>query len=223
MKTNNCNTSEVNSLSCQSTFIIFEPDLSFQFREDVFHSTLLARMTADKKQLQDQDQKNWYIVYADTLQSLGWLFEGFCFNRFDNRGKESTVRDAVFHFLSQLLSGKELEAMQSFLISDRKNKKKPSHFFYDSDRGQRYGKFQVGHASKMQDSVQLRLVSFYYASEEISRELFYFSRLTETIQIFGATATLVLNKKHFSELREQVIGKLAKQSKQWLEKLQIEY
>lgn len=57
----------------KGSFVVFVSRITAQSRDDALNSLLLAQLVADKKFNRFQGGKEWYKIYHDTLDGIGWI------------------------------------------------------------------------------------------------------------------------------------------------------
>jgi hypothetical protein len=58
-----------------ASVVAFADGLYGQQKEDLLNSTLLAQLAANKKYDRARDTLNWYVIYLNVLEKLGWSLE----------------------------------------------------------------------------------------------------------------------------------------------------
>jgi hypothetical protein len=89
----------------KGSVVAFTADVAGQNREDVLNSTLLAQLAADKANNRESDVMGWYATYSGVLAKLGWVSQGFNWQKYTAQKMSFTMDEAVLEIAEAALTG----------------------------------------------------------------------------------------------------------------------
>jgi hypothetical protein len=130
------------------SILSFVSGLGADAMSDVLYSTQLAQRAASAKFDRFKATREWYGVYVDVLDRLGWAGEGFAFNQRDTLAGEFRMDRAALDVIAAVAAGgqlailvKTLDALKTLGEGDR-----PLRIFDLQAMGELSGNFQIGAA-----------------------------------------------------------------------------
>lgn len=207
------------------TILALEDGLSDQHKADVVYSTLLAQRAASKKYDRIEKPDDWFGMFKQIMQTVGWVLQDFTFEPF--KASKST-----FQLSPDVLQSVLAAATQShleFAVSASKSLEALSDvdervlLFEAVTHSKKKGTGQIGVAYIQSDEVVMHLGSFEYTTDsDITRSLsFAFDSTHSTCTV--AQQKMKLNEDVFGRIREEIVTKLGNQRRIRIKNLDGEF
>ena len=153
----------------------FSENVSNQAQEDVLNSMLLAQRAATKAFPDDSQVADWYTMYFDVLERIGWLVTNKDVNSLGEETHGFELDKAIFSLLKDFLTGqqinilmKSLEALKSLGDDDKR-----LVAFERNTVNHNRGNFQLGLAEETNGNVSVLGSGFVLESKKkITKVLF---------------------------------------------------
>lgn len=192
------------------SLVSFVSGISNQHKSDVLNSTLLAQLAANAKFNKEEEPKEWYSVYNEVLNNIGWNFPAFNFKKEDITSSTFTLDRKVLDILKAIADPREVSSvdrMMNSLNEDPENDKAVELFDTVGMVG-RQGVFQIFPcADDDTNVVMLSTCLQFTASEHVTRFL-WFKWKSKTVELWQSAQKCVLVEDVYSQVRKQVIEKL---------------
>ena len=88
---------------CNGSLVSFVSNLTGQQKQDILDSSLLAQLAASKKYDREKDTENWYKFYTKVMENVGWVIQGFRFNKHDSKQSDFKLSQLTLEILSGLV------------------------------------------------------------------------------------------------------------------------
>lgn len=153
----------------------FSPSVTKQTQEDVLNSMLLAQRAATKAFPGDMQVYDWYKMYFDILQRLGWLINQKDFNTVEQKSNSFELEKAIFSLLADLVTGQQIKIlMRSIeLLKSLGDDDQRLVAFERNTHSHGRGNFQLGMAEAVNGTVSILGSGFILeADKKITRILF---------------------------------------------------
>jgi hypothetical protein len=191
---------------------------------DVLYSTQLAQRAASAKFDRFKATREWYGVYLDVLERLGWAGEGLAFNQRDTLAGEFRMDRAALDVIAAVAAGgqlailvKTLDAMKMLGEGDR-----PLRIFDLQALGELSGNFQIGAAQRGDNgATSPALGAFHFRAADNRRKFLFFGWGARAVEFWTAVSKLTLNPDLYAVHRASVVAKLKADASDYVAALEI--
>lgn len=207
----------------KGSIVAFTADVSGQNREDVLNSTLLAQLAADHKFDRETAVMDWYDFYSTVLGKVGWVTQGFNWQKYTSKKMSFTMDEAVLDIAAAALAGPEAVVIAAALDALRKLPKKDGRLqlFNHSAASDKEGNFQISVCTETNGAVAMKTMAFYFNSDEQTTDVLFFSYSSANTELNQATVGQALNTQVYAQVRQAVITKLGDNAKNFVLDLDI--
>lgn len=201
----------------------FVAGLSVQRKSDVLNACLLAELAADKQHDREADVVNWYKFYANVLENIGWVAQGFNFNKFDASGAEFSVDSVILEILAALVTGDELAVIQETInaLKALSNNDGRLVLFETLSHSLSKGNFRIHSAVESDGIVVMNIGAFYFSSTENITKVLFFSFSDATTSFYQGCQSINLNLDIYNQVRDAIVQKLGDKAKDFVRNIQI--
>lgn len=205
------------------SLVSFVAGVSGQNREDVLNSTLLAQLAADKQHDREKDVMAWYDYYSSVLGKVGWVTQGFNWQKYKSQQMSFTMDEAVLEIAEAALTGQEELVIAATLDAMRKLPKKDGRLtlFDHSASSDKAGNFQISVCSEENGAVAMKTMAFYFDAEEQSTTVLFFNFSSASTTLNQSTVAQTLNSQVYAQVRSAVLEKLGDKAKNFVLDLDI--
>lgn len=201
----------------------FVANISPQHQQDVLNSTLLAQLAANQKFNRETQTMEWYDFYHTVLENVGWVLQGFDFDKFNASGSTFSVDKVVLDIIAAIATGDEvaildttIKAMKSLSNDDNK-----IVLFETSSHSLTQGNFQLGIATDIGGVVALHLGAFHFhTTQNVTRVLFFGFSSSDT-EFNKSVQTISLDQQIYNQVRAAIVQKLGDKAKRFVQQLDI--
>jgi hypothetical protein len=190
--------------------VSFAAGLSLQHRSDVMNSFLLAQLAATKKYNRETQTIEWYGLYHEVLEKVGWVMQAFDFTKFSATGGSATVDSVVLTILGALATGNQLALVRTTInaLQGKASESKAVKLFETASHTMDKGNFQLGIAVDDGGIVATKLGVFYFHSSQTVTRLFGWTFADSDTSFYQGAETVTLNEDVYGQVRQQIIEKL---------------
>jgi hypothetical protein len=184
--------------------------LSDQHKRDVLESLLLAQLAASAKSDRHRDPVNWYKVYQQTLESIGWVVQtSTTMSRYLPPGTRFTMANVVTDLFRRKLDETELSLVTRTLTAFNRDPRGEGQFVFECpSHSGGIGNFQFGLATEEDGTTNLQLGYFSFAvGKHVSR--LAFEEFPTDAKFSMAFVALTLNEQLYQGVRSAVAAKVA--------------
>lgn len=208
---------------CDGSLVSFVAGLSSQSKSDVLNSTLLAQLAANKKFDREKDTAGWYTYYHTVLENIGWVVQGFEFQKFNASGNSFTVDEVVVKVLEAIASGDELAVANQTLAALKSLSDGDSRLtlWNSATHSQSAGNFQIAACTEVDSNVAMKIGAFYFSTTESTSNFLWFRYSSSSTTIYKGGQTMTLNSEVYSRIRQDVLNKLGDRAKNFVADLDI--
>lgn len=205
------------------SIVSFVSGVSGQNREDVLNSTLLAQLAADKQFNREDDVMSWYDFYSNVLGTIGWVTQGFNWQKYTSKKASFTMDEAVLEIAEAALTGQEELVVAAALDSMRKLPKKDGRLslFDHSASSDKAGNFQISVCTEDNGAVAMKTMAFYYDASEQSTTVLFFNFSSASTTLNQSVVAQTLNSQVYASVRSTVLTKLGDKAKTFVLDLDI--
>ncbi len=206
------------------SIVSFVSGLSAEETSDVLYSTQLAQRAASAKFDRFAATKDWYGVYLDVLDRLGWAGEALAFTeRKTLAGKFSMDRSAL-DVIAAIATGAQLAILVKTLDTLKKlgEADRPLKIFDLQAMREASGNFQIGAAQKADNgSVSVALGAFHFRASDDRGKFLFWSWGAEEVSFWTAVRKMTLNADLYAVHRPAVVAKLKADAADYVDELAI--
>ena len=189
----------------------FTENVSGQVKQDILNATLLAQLAATKKYDRERNTEEWYREYNRVLGIVGFVIEGFEFDRYTASGSTLSMDEAVLEIIGALTTGNEvavltatLDAMRNLSNDDKRIVLFDSHGSQSSN-----GNFQVYPCCQSPNGdVSLTLGAFYFKGTQKNTNFLFFQWSSSSTHLYKGVQKAVLNTEYYAAVRSSIVTKL---------------
>ena len=193
------------------SLVSFVAGLSAEDKSDVLNGVLLAQLAASKKHNRYTEPEAWYKDYHEILSKIGWVGQRDTFQKYTATGQTINVDKVVLQILATIVvGGTAIAAITQALTSLAGLSKSDRQFtlWEQSSHSLTTGNFQIAACEKSNNDVALNLGSFYFTATQNATRFLWFDFSSTDFSLFTGAQTMLLNKDHYSGVRQTVIDKL---------------
>jgi len=207
----------------KGSIVSFVAGVSGQNREDVLNSTLLAQLAADKQYDRENQVMDWYSYYETVLGKVGWVTQGFNFQKYTTQKASFTMDEAVLEIAAAALTGQEELLIPAVMDALRKLPKNDGRLqlFNHSASSDTEGNFQITVCTEQDGAVAMKTMAFVFSSSESSTDVLFFNFSSASTELHQATNAQTLNSKVYAAVRQAVTTKLGDNAKNFVLDLDI--
>ena len=206
------------------SIVSFVSGLSAEQMSDVLYSTQLAQRAASAKFDRFAKTKDWYRLYGDVLDRLGWVGEGLAFSQRDTSAGQFSMDKAALDVIATVAAGnqlailvKTLDALKKLGAGDR------ALSIFDLQAMQELsGNFQIGAAQQAENgATSMALGAFHFHASDNRGRFLFFSWGAKAVEFWTAVRKMTLNPSHYADHRDAVIAKLKADAADYIDALEI--
>ena len=189
----------------------FTENVSGQVKQDILNATLLAQLAATKKYDRERSTEEWYREYNRVLGIVGFVIEGFEFDRYTASGSTLSMDEAVLEIIGALATGNEVAVLTATLDAMRNlsNDDKRIVLFDSHGSQSSYGNFQVYPCSQSPNGdVSLTLGAFYFKGTQKNTNFLFFHWSSSSTHLYKGVQKAVLNTEVYAAVRSSIVAKL---------------
>ena len=207
----------------KGSVIAFIADVSGQNREDVLNSTLLAQLAADKANNRESDVMGWYATYSNVLSKLGWVSQGFNWQKYTTQKMSFTMDEAVLEVAEAALTGQEELVVAAAINALKKLPKSDGRLqlFNHSASSTTEGNFQISVCTETGGSVAMKTMAFTYDAQQQSTQVLFFAFDSNSTKLNQAVVVQDLNTAVYATVRDVVLQKPGANAKTFVLDLDI--
>ena len=205
------------------SIVSFASTVSTQSRQDILSSTLLAQLAADKKFPEEEQLKEWFKSYQETLKNLGWIVQGKDFSKFTAKGSVFEMESVVVDILTAALGGAAITIIKTALEAFKKLSNTDSKIiaFEKNTHSLTKGTFMIAVCDESNDAISMKTGAFMLSSENSITQILFFKSSKEKTQLDYATTDSTFNKKSYDVVRAAVEKKLGDKFSKYVAEIEI--
>jgi hypothetical protein len=205
------------------SLVSFVAGVSEENQADVLNSTLLAQLAANKKFDRENDTENWYKFYRDVLENIGWVIQGFDFDKFSTSGGDFTVDRVVLDILAAIATSDELSTVLATINALRSLSDGDDRLvlFESSSHSSQKGNFQVAPVSEIGGLLTMKLSAFYFSTSQSVDRVLFFRYSSASANLYKGSQVINLNKDVYDQVRTDIVKKLGSKAKAFVRNLEI--
>jgi hypothetical protein len=190
--------------------VTLDDTLSEQHQRDVLESLLLAQLAASAKSDRHKDPTNWYKVYQQTLETMGWVIQtSTTMSRYLPQGTRFTISKVITDLFQRKVAEEDLSLVTKTLNAFKRDPGGLAQFVFECpSHSGGIGNFQFGLATEEESAVNLQLGYFAFSSTTHVTRLAFEEFPTDAKFQVGFVA-LTLNEQVYQGIRSAVSAKVA--------------
>lgn len=205
-----------------SSLISFSSEVSGQQLKDVQNSVLLAERAANAKFPDGKGSEDWYKVFRDVLNRLGWIMQELTFCQYNSPHNSFKLSQVTLELLTTLLVGdEELLSVVRKTFDCFTNSPSGLILFKEHSVSKKSGHFQILPCTVKNGQVVLAFVGAHFKAPEVSDNYFFCSYNSQEIGLHTAKTILTLDEEVYGKVRQEVIEKLGKDAAKCIHELII--
>lgn len=193
------------------SLLSFVSGLSKEHKDDVLFSTQFAQRAASAKVDRFAFPRQWYEIYNNTLETLGWVTEQFAFTHYDESEGEIHMDSAAIKVLASIAAGGQLTTLQGALDALKQLSEGTDQLtILESNSTNEFGgNFQIGTAQQAENgAVTLLVGAFFFKTVNQRRRFLFFSWGSDSINFWTGAQKMTLNSSFYAAVRDVVEEKL---------------
>jgi hypothetical protein len=204
---------------CAGSLVSIAAGICDEHGDDVLDSTLFAQFAANGRYQRDTETDQWYSVYVQTLNLLGWNTVGFRFQKYAHLPEQFQLNDTILELTSGLWTKSAQDSLTAMLraLGGLKSTDRRIQLLGGSSVAASAGNFQLGVAENAKgDQIQMQTMAVLFNSQGIPAD-FLFDRYTAaSTNLFVSSQTMVLNDNVYGRMRSTVRSRLNAQIQQFV-------
>ena len=205
------------------SIVSFVAGVGEQAQSDVLNSTLLAQLNSDYMYDREKQTEDWYKNYVYVLGKVGWVIQGFEFQKYDTSSQGLTMDKVVVEILETMMTGNELaiaasaiKALNSLSGDDGRIK-----LFGHSSSSNSGGSFQISSATEQNGTVAMKLGAFYMSYKTSQTDVLWWHYKSANVDIYKSGQGVTLDHDVYGQVRQSIITKLGDKAKTFVDDLPI--
>jgi hypothetical protein len=170
---------------------------------------LLAQLAANAKADRYQDPTNWYRMYQQVLESIGWVVQASTtMARYRPPGTRFTIATVITDLFRRKVGQEELSLITETLNAFKRDPSGPGQFVFECpSHAGGIGNFQFGLATEEDENLILQLGRFAFeTSVHITR--LAFDEFPVDAKFQAGYLALMLNEQSYKTVRAAIAAKL---------------
>ena len=201
----------------------FVAGVSLQHQQDALNSCLLAQLAANKQYDRESDTQNWYRYYVNVLEKVGWVIQGFNFDKYNASGSSFTVDAVIIEVLQAIMSADDEAVIQSTMNALKALNPGDGrlHLWQSNTTSAQAGNFQIAACSESNGVLAMKLGAFYMNTSQSTSGFLWFSYSSSNTSIYKSGQVVSLNEQVYAQVRATVIQKLGSAAQTFVANLDI--
>ncbi len=189
----------------------FSHNISEAQQEDVLNSLLLAQRAATKAYPQHSEIYQWYTLYFEVLEKLGWLISNKDFTKYKEKSNSFELDKAIITVLQDILSVNQIKILMKSLelIKSLGEDDKRLMAFEKNTQSYDRGNFQLGLSESTNGNLSILGTGFILSSEKNMSRFLFLKFDKEHINMEFAFYRAELVPHEFNKYRDLVKEKLS--------------
>lgn len=164
-------------------------------KSDVLYSTQLAHRAASARHDRFAATDDWYRVFSDVLARLGWIGQGFAFERRRSAAGELTMDRGALDAVLAIAGGNQLPVLFKTLEAMKKlgDGAAPLLLFEMQALSSLSGNFQIGEIQRAENgALSLALGAFYFRTRDERRGVLFVKWGSDEVEFWTGAQKLTL-------------------------------
>jgi hypothetical protein len=202
----------------------FVSGVTAEDKSDVLFSTQLAQRAASARHDRYEATEDWYRVYAEVLEHLGWVGEGFAFTQRGSSSGEFRMEKSALDVIATIATGAQLAILVKALDTMRNLAEEDGaiRVFELQAVAELSGNFQLGAVQRAENgALSLALGAFRFRSKDNRRRVLFWKWGAAEIEFWTAAQKMTLNAELYAPLRRVVVEKLGEEAADYVVDLEV--
>lgn len=204
---------------CAGSLISIAAGVCDEHRDDVLDSTLFAQFAANGRYERDTQTDQWYSVYVQTLNLLGWNTVGFRFQKYAQLPEQFQLYEAILELTAGLWTKSSQDGLTAMFqaLGSLKSTDRRIQLLGGSSVTASAGNFQLGIAENAKgDQIQMQTMAVLFNSQGIPADFLFDPYSSASMNLFASSQTMALNDNVYSRMRSTVRSRLNAQVQQFI-------
>ena len=206
------------------SLVSFVAGLNAEEKGDVLYSTQLAQRAASAKHDRFAATRDWYGVYVDVLERLGWVGESFAFTDRGSSAGEFSMDKSALEVIATIATSNQLAILVKTLDTLKKlgEDDRAVRIFDLQAMAELSGNFQIGAVQRADnEALSLVLGAFHFDTSDHRGRFLFWKWGVEAIHFWTAVRKMSLNRTFYAKHRNAVVLKLAADAADYISELSI--
>ena len=205
------------------SIVSFVAGLDGQAQSDALNSTLLAQLNSDHMYDREKQTQEWYRNYTSVLGKVGWVIQGFQFQKYNSSSQGLTMDKVVAEILQSMMTGNELAVALSAITALTSLAKDDGrvNLFGHSTSSSSGGSFQLASATQENGVVAMNLGAFYTSYKTSQTNVLWWHYKSADVDIYKSGQGVTLNNDVYKQVRQPIIDKLGDKASTFIADLPI--
>ena len=193
-------------------------------KADVLLATQLAPRAASARHDRFAATADWYRAYLEVLERLGWVGEGFAFEKRSSVAAEFTIDKVALDAIMTIATGNQLAILVKTLdtLKNLGSAGTPLRVFELQALAGLSGNFQIGAVQRAENgALSMALGAFYFHAKDVKTGVLFIKWSSEIVDFWTGAQKMTLNEPLYARHRSAVAAKLAKDSGDYIAGLAI--
>jgi hypothetical protein len=191
--------------------VAFGGSVSAQDQEDILYSLQFAQRAASARADRYANIEDWYKIYVDTLQLLGWTLNHFTPNAQTVAEGEFEMAKAALKIMVAATAGPAAAVLAAAIQALEGMAKKDGfiRLFEHFGSNGRVGNFQLGTVDReASGALACTLGGFQISMKENKEKFLFFKWRNEDVKVWADAAGATFNRSYYAGRREAVVQRL---------------
>ena len=201
------------------SILSFVADLTPEEKSDVLFSTQFAQRAASAKHDRFGRTDDWYRVYIEVMERLGWTGEGFAFTQRLSSSGEFRMDKSALDVIATIATGNQLAILVKALDTMKSLAEEDGaiRVFELQAVAELSGNYQLGAVQRAENgALALALGGFRFRTDDRRRRVLFWKWGSEEIEFWAAAQKMTLNAKHYTDLRRTVAERLGAEASAYI-------
>lgn len=207
----------------QGSLVSFIAGLGKQQKSDVLNSTLLAQLAANKKFNREEKPTEWYGVYREVLENVGWVIQQWAWDKTETQGVGFDMDKVVLKLLGPLAFGNQLgimigamQAMKALPDEDGR-----VTVWESNSHAERSGNFQIGLAADSGGIAVMAIGCHYFSTSQVVKKVLWWRFTSDATTHYSSSQQINLDVDIYSQVRDAVSNKLGDNARKYVLEIEI--
>jgi hypothetical protein len=173
--------------------------------------TQFAQRAATAKHDRFAATEEWYRVYAEVMERLGWTGESFAFTQRLSSAGDFRMDKSALEIIATIATGNQLAILVKALDTMKGLAEEDGaiRVFEMQAVAELSGNYQIGAAQRAENgALSLALGAFRFRTTDSRRRVLFWRWGAEEISFWTAAQKMTLNAEHYARLRAKVAERL---------------
>ena len=206
------------------SILSFVAGIDAEDKADVLLATQLAQRAASARHDRFDATADWYRAYLEVLERLGWVGEGFAFERRSSVAAEFTIDKVALDAIMTIATGNQLAILVKTLdtLKNLGPADAPLRVFELQALAALSGNFQIGAVQRADNgALSMALGAFHFRAKDVKTGVLFIKWSSDVLEVWTGAQKMTLNEALYAPHRSAVARKLAEDSADYIAGLEI--